>query len=557
MAICQNCGKALPDDARFCLNCGKPVTAEGEPRGSARPAEADAGAEPQDTGDVGPVERKRPAAPRKKRLPLLIVVLAIAACLVLFFTLGRDGGGSGAEDARRRAVSAFYDEDGDAWIPCADGTCVRIKDEIRTASLTPDGKRAVVLTEDGELYAAGKDLSGKTGLETKAASFRTVSRSGFFYEANDRLYRYSFSRGSTVKLGSEIAGIVYSDDGSGVLYVRDGKLFCLPGGAEEPERLAGGESVIRPLFFSDDGKTAIWGEETEKGYTVMLWEKGEKRKLGRVDGESIRASGSRDRKLFVFSGYGDTGCILLWEQGWEDAVRVRLEADWDGEVYTENGRLSGSSAEEGKALYLSASDEGGRCVYKVTLDGDREQILSRVSEWTVADGRILWTRGDGTLLCGRLREGKIAEETELDGEVRRLWITGGDHLYYVKGESAGECSLYCWKSGEKAPVEVDSEVFGSYGFFSLNGDMVVYLKDMDPDRNTGDLMLWTWGGLPVRLAGDAVIWGADSGYSDRHLDPDAFWFLADAEGDRGDLYFWNGREKKKLASDIDLGRIAY
>lgn len=48
MKYCTSCGAGLPDDARFCANCGKPVAADIETTGALNPVEA--------LGETGPQE---------------------------------------------------------------------------------------------------------------------------------------------------------------------------------------------------------------------------------------------------------------------------------------------------------------------------------------------------------------------------------------------------------------------------------------------------------------------------------------------------------------------
>ena len=570
MIYCPNCGSELPQGISFCPACGQPVAAQGAEGigGSGAAPEGSAGAGPVQAGYPAPEAAERSGSLTKKLLPLLIAAAAVVvvAGIVLLVVLGRgtSSGGSKADGPRRAAVAAFADEDGVAWIPGIDGSCVKIKDEVASAYRTPDGKRVAAVTDEGELFIASKDLSKKEVLDDDADSCGYVSDKGFYYRSHsNRLYRYAFKDGSMVKVtndADEIDGLVFSADGFGLLYVRDGKLYALPAGAAEPEKISNVDGSVTPLYFSDDGKTAIWGEKTDgKTYTVMLWDKGEKRKLGKADGQYIWCANSRDEKLFVFCGIGDTGSLLLWERGKEEAVRVKLEMGWgSAKVYTADGSLENASAAGVKELYVSCIADEGCSVYRVTLEGEKERILSRVYDWVVYDSRILWTKTDGTLLWGKLKGGEVAEETELDEEVSGLWAPhgGGKYLYYVKGEeeeNPRSGDLYCYKIGEKAPVKVDSDVYNYYIAFSASGDSAVYFKDPDMDGYTGSLMTWSWGGQRAKAAADAFFGGFGSGLAEKYLlDPGAFWFLADTEDGHANLYFWNGKEKTKLASDIDI-----
>ena len=588
MNICSSCGKPLPEGVDFCPDCGQAVTGPASPPEdrafpeesvpvpeepivseaaapeSPAPVEEETAAPepalPKAPDESDPVSQESGALKRKLRLLLVAALAVVVVGVILLVTLGKgqSSGGTKSDLNRRTSVAAFIDEDGVAWIPCSDGSCIKVKekDEIASACLTPDEKRVVVLTEEGELYIANKDLSKKETVAKDAYSAVFVTDDGFFYVTdNDRLYRYSFKSGSAAKMTNDVddvRDVAFAQDGCGLLYLRDGKLYILTAGAEEPVKIANTDKDTQPLYLSDDGKTALWGEKTDSGaYTIYLWEKEEKRKLGKVDGRSMDSVVSADQKLFLFWGNGDTGSVLLWEKGKEEGVKVKLDVGWTMKAYTPSGPLEQSSGV--KELYLSASGDEGYTVYRVDLAGEKEKLFSKAYDWTVLDGRFYWVKQDGTLLSGKLKGDEITEETELDEDVTRLWMPyGGKHLFYLKGEDR-DCELYCYKSGEKAPVKVDSDVYGYFILLSPSGDSAVYIKDADYNSYSGDLMTRSWGGQRTKVSAD-VFWPGTIGSgmaNDDLAQPNAIWFIADVEDDCGTLYFWNGKEKKKLASDVD------
>lgn len=570
MNTCPNCGRPLPEGAVFCPDCGQAVTGPASPPEtrviSENPAPAPEGpAAPEKPAPNAPPEPGRvikdPVSPKLKLRLLLIAAALVVVGVVLLVTLGRgrsSGGGKNTDLTRRTSVAAFIDEDGVGWIPCSDGSCVKVKDTegITSAFLTPDEKRVVALTEEGGLFVANRDLSKKETVVKDAEHLSFVTDDGFFYTTdNGRLYRYSFKTGSAAKMANtdDVRDAAFARDGCGLLYLLDDKLYILTAGAEEPVKIAGAkDNEIRPLFLSDDGKTAIWGEKTDPdAYTVYLWEKEEKRKLGKVDGMSLSAVVSADRKLFLFCG-NNGGSMLLWEKGREEGVRVKLDAGAvpKASIYTPSGPLELSSGV--KELYVSVYGDEGFAIYRVDLAGEKEKLFSRAYDWTVTNGRFYWVNQDGTLLSGRLKNGELAEETELDEDVTGLLEPyGGKYLYYIKWEDPA-WELYCYKSGEKAPVKVDSEVSGYFVFLSPSGDSVVYFKEEDDEALAGDLMTWSWGGQRTRISADVNAYRAPGSglLNDDLARPDAIWFMADVDDDFGALYFWNGKEKKKLASDV-------
>lgn len=68
--FCTNCGKQVADEAKFCPNCGNPIVAN---QGDSVSAAS------EDPGN----EQKSPRTGSKKRVPLLIGVVAIVVVLAI------------------------------------------------------------------------------------------------------------------------------------------------------------------------------------------------------------------------------------------------------------------------------------------------------------------------------------------------------------------------------------------------------------------------------------------------------------------------------------------
>lgn len=575
MICCPSCGQPVRDGAAFCPSCGSAMPAPAAPEYVPAPGYGAAGYAPQPAPEAKPVGRMK-----KLLLILIPAAVVIAAGAALLLTLGKRlfaGGEAKDPFLLRSAVSAFIDEDGNAFIPCTDGSCVKLRDPdgIEKAYLTPDGKHAVVLTREGELYLTDRKQAKQETLKKDVDDISIRSDAGFYFTADDKYYRYTFGDGSTVKLLNDIyagGSIVYSQNTMSALYVRDDKLYRLAAGAEEPEKAASSDNQIVPVYISDDGKTVIWSENPYSGeYTFMLLEGETKTKLGKMKGgEFFYCSVSKDHKLIVIQDvYGES--VLIWKKG-DEAVKVKLKSDYSS-VYTQDGPLERASSSGLRELYLTDNTDGGKNVYRVTLDGEKDRLLSQVTSWTVSGGWILWTDADGVLRCGKLKDGEIAEERELDEDVTQL-LPGlyGKYFYYSRGASDDEPELCGYRTGDKSPTRIDSGVDGYWLFtvkVSLSGDEIFYLKDMEMGdsggEGSGTLMSWSWDGERKKIAED-VYCDYSRGISLCRsgmlvpwyfVDARGFWFMTDVEDGCGDLYFWNGKEKTKLASGVYPGRDYY
>ena len=563
MVFCPNCGTELREGAAFCPACGQAVAAPagGDAAPPMRPADPFIGETPPPaddapTADYTPPPEKKPGLSLKKLLPIIIAaVVIVAAGLVLILTLGRGGGsggsgGGGGKSAaalsRREARTPLMDEDEAAWFVCSDGSGIKLdeSDGIDEAYMTPDEKYIVVLTEEGDLYITDKSLKKKTKVEDEVGYIGFVGDKGFYYETEeDKVYRYSFKNGSAVKVVGDsdgIGGFALTDDNSGMLFNKDGKMYVLPPNGSEVTKIGSVEDNCTPLFLSGDGKTAIWAESPDGGeYTFYLWEGKDKQKLGKLECSYPVVSAAKDGKLLVLYGYGSDS-MLLWKKG-KEAVKVKIPGGWYTQVRTADGPLELSSSNV-RELYICSEE----VLYRVTLDGEKEKLASGVrnAAWSVCKGQLLWVKEDGSLRCGKLGKDGVTDDEKLAKDLGYCWFSSnGQYIYYIKDTDDDDRTLYAYKLGGKEPVKIDDDVYMVNLTFS--DDTVLYFTD--ESGGTGDLKSWTWGGSSRKIADDVNIWTLESGSYYDLIDTKSFSFISD-----GDLFFWNGKEKKKIAGDIDF-----
>ncbi len=549
MAFCPNCGSQLPEGVSFCPTCGQPLAAKtaGAAEVPVYPAEAAAGADQAQVEYPAPEGEKKPGSPGKKLIPVLIAAaVVVVAGLILILSLGQGGGKSGVDLTRRSAQRFYLDEDEAAYFPFPDGSCVKLeeKDGVTNAYLTPDGKRIVVLTQEGDLYLTDKSLKTKKKVESEVARISYLSDKGFLYTTeDDELFRYSFGSGSAVELTDdvdEINGLTSSRNGFGMLYILDDKLYRLPSEGKAAEKLTGVDGNCQLLLFSDDGKTVIWAESADNEVTFYSWEGKDKLKLGKLEGSSPRLLSSADQKLLVLY-CSNSEVFLIWKKG-KDPVKGKL-SDGISAIRTAEGPLSRSSSGV-KELYIQSGD----ALYRMTLNGEKTKLASGVQSFSIADGLILWLKQDGSLRCGKLGKDEIKNEEKLDKDVGSVnFSLNGRYAYYLKDTEKEDSVLYGYKLGSKAPVKIDDDVYTWR--LSLSGDTVVYFTDVS--GNSGDLRIADLGKESRKVAADVYRGSVESGYYYNIIDPNGFWFFKDIDANYGDLYYWNGKNAKKVAEGID------
>ena len=549
MVYCPNCGTELREGAAFCPTCGQAVAAPagGGTETPAYPA-GPAAEEAPPPAYIPPEEEKKSGFSLKKLLPVIIAAAVIVvAGLVLILTLGGGGGGgkSGVELDRRSAARCYFDEDETAFIRFSDGTCVKLtmNDGVETAYLTPDEKNIVVLTEEGDLYISDKSLKKMKKVESEVADFSFVSDKGFYYETEDEeLFRYSFKSGSAVKVTDdtgEIGGYALSRNDFAMLYVLDDKLCRLSSDGKSGEKLTGVEDNCTPLLISDDGKTAVWAEYDSGELTFYSWEGKDKQKLGKLEGSSPRIIASADMKLMILYS-SSSEVFLIWKKG-KEPVKAKLPDGISG-VRTGDGPLARSSGV--KELYIQSGD----ALYRVSLDGEKTKLASGVRSYSIADGKIIYVKQDGSLRCGKLGKDEIKNEEKLDKDVGSYGFTlNGKYIYYIKDTEKDDSVLYGYRLGAKAPVKIDDDVYDWR--VSLSGDTVVYFTDVS--GSSGDLRIAKLGKESTRIAADVYRGTLTSGYYYNYIDPKGFWFFKDIDDGYADLYYWNGKSAKKAAEAID------
>lgn len=550
----------------------QPISQEGQPAFSAEPYY------------TAPAEE--PAAPPRKKKTGLLIALAIIALLALtavtFFLVFKDAFSISfnlpfkASSPEKNVIIARIEDDGDAFVPLMNGEFVKIKGDVKQATITADRKNIVVLLNDGSLYVTDKEQAEKTSVADDAIRFSYVRDTGFFYVTEDNLYfRYTFESDESVKLGENLAYSVARDTLSVIYADVDGNIFKMPYDSSDEEKIGTFEYRVSVDVISNDGEVTVWTNSDDSKQTVFLNEGDETLTLGDVDRKSFSTyvTFSKDQNLVVvLNTYGEE----LWiKQRSQDIVKVKLPAEpYSSTVYTEDGYLRDMNSDKVSSVFILTEADSSHLknVYNISLDGDKERVLSKVLDAQIAKNTIVYADEDGNLYYAKLKGTEISDEQKIAGDVCAFETSNsGKYIYYGKNydDDAETMSLYCFKVGKSEPVKVSSDVdgyvysSGNWGdiYISQNyeGDAVVYVKNPEyigsSYRMMGTLYTWSYGDdNPTKISDDAIRGSETSGLYNR-FDAGSFTFVKYEQVDSDDKihctwYYFNGKEAEKFASDI-------
>lgn len=516
-----------------------------------------------------PVEPAQ-AIPAKKisqKIPMLIgIVAAVAVVVVLLFAFIGGGNSSSAEP---RFVAARYAEDGTAYLLLEDGKCITINDEVFRTVITPDRKNVVVLLEDGTLYVTDKDQSKKTVVTDNGDRLIGLKDEGFLYEDSDnKAYRVSFSGGTTAELGETNKVFFAKDTMSVVFEDGQGGIYTLPYNSSERVRVGKNEDEVELNAVSNDGVLAVWTLIEGSNKTIVLCEGDEKETLGTVYSKYSSGTGvsfTKDQKLAVVTNYN--GDRIYIKQPGKETVTVKFNDELSSNaVYTADGIITKQSASKVKGIYVLVDAENGSNLYYVTLNGEKERVLSKVSRVNFSNGNIVYLDTESNLYTAKVSGANISDEKKLSGDAWTMMrvTDNGSYLYYMKDCDDESGTLCCYKFGEKEAKRVASDVSLYDGWLDYiqigsDGKTVYFLKDVERIKGTytdcGDLYVWSYGkGESEKLASEVIENSLTSNLTTGEINKNGFvYFKFNSKTEDEiliDAFYYNGKESVKMASEL-------
>ena len=373
-------------------------------------------------------------------------------------------------------------------------------------------------------------------------------------------------------MGKDVAYITAPQTIS-MLYADDkDNIYSLKSDSNSPQKIGTYSDTVNLKTITDDGNIAVWTVSEGKNRTIVLSENGDNSVLdefeSNYDGVYVRYT--KDQKLLVVVNiFGEE--IWLKEPN-KEHVRVKLGNEISSiVVYAPNGELQNQTISSVKSIYVIVDGDTDYNIYNISLDGEKERILSKVKKFAIGNGYVFYTNSDQDLYSAKIKETKIEDETKIASDVGTFDLAGnGKYLYYFRDCEDDYGSLYALKLGEKDPKKVSSDVYYdytslygvytySYNRYSTDGATVYYWKDaesiLDTYTDYGTLMKWNYSTEKAeKVASDVIVSSVSSYLTNYGINPKKIVFSKYNSKDKDgtiivDVMSYNGSEVSKIISE--------
>lgn len=508
---------------------------------------------------------------RKSFLILAVMCVVIAVAVAAFFLIR--GGKPADSNYEALAISAYTTADGAAYIPLHDGTYIVINEDVETALLTKDRQNLVVLLKDGMLYVTDPKQTNRTVIADNISDI-WVRDDGFVYkDENGILYKSLFAELESIEVGKASIFTVAQNTVS-LLYTTDNKeIYTMAANSDEGVKVGSYDATVTLKAISDDAQISVWVEKDGEETSIYLND-GENRSTlskSELEYEYTYVEFTEDQKMAVVMNALFDDCLWIKTDGGEP-LEVKLAGEPNSIIiYSENGWLHDEKSTDVDSFFISTQGETYSNIYNITIDGNRERLLSQIKEFDIVNGIIVYLDDEDDLYWGKIDGNEVLDSKKIASEVSVVEVTNnGNYIYYIKDYDDDEevGTLFCYKMGTDEAVKVASEV-SCYGgvasgwtnnVYSADGETVFYYKDMEEIEDTysayGTLMKWTYGEeIATKVASEVLKYSPTSGISSGDVIESGFSFLkythVDSKGNvLADLMYYNGEDAEKGASDV-------
>ena len=494
---------------------------------------------------------------------------ALILAMILAFSLCGCGGTATSAAEEKTMVSSRDYAEGGSCIVTENG--VVNFDETTEGYMTIDRNHIITLT-DGTLSYSDAKMENIVEVDTDVDYVGLIKNDGFVYGDEDgEYYRVIFGAEEPLKL-AELTNARVADNKSALLYSTEDSIYTLASDSDEKNKVGTFTDNVSTIAVSDDASMALWLlSDGDDEWTPVFCVNGEttKGETYTANYSSFYAYFSEDQSLMVAYSY-NANYIYIVKAG-EEVVKVTLP-DEVNSVDCNKGEINQTKASDITSIYVTIDADSGVKLYGITLDGEKESLLSNINKAQVYNGKVVYTDEDGDLYYADVNGTSIGEETKITGDCDDFDFTdSGEYVYLTKDYDSSACtvSLYAYKLGDDKPTKIASDVYYHYYsfisyFISTDGASVYYLKDMQevPDSYSdyGNLYCWTYSAkdpTSVKIAGD-VLNGTITSFLSNGIDKtnvvfDRYNSTTEKDGETYisyDLVKWNGKETEKLCSDL-------
>lgn len=470
-------------------------------------------------------------------------------------------------DLTRTTAAVQNALDGAAYI-VTESECYPVTSGLREGYVTPDRNNVVMLTESGELSYSNAAMENIVEVSGSVASVSDIRNDGFFYTSEDSItYRVRFGAEENDKLGEDVRYTVAKHTTSVLYATTEGKIFLLGCDTADKVRIGTFEDRVTVWEVSDNGGIAVWLLNEGKQYTPVIYNRGDKKTCEPYSSNypGFSAELSKDQKMVVLGSYY-SNTVYFAKEG-EEAVKVSLPDDLFLPIfYSEKGRIRDTNAEDVRAVFFNVDAKSGTNFYGMTLDGEKERLLTNTAWTLVENGNVIYLDDDENLYIAAVSAAGLEEGKKISGGVDRVRMPlNGRYVYFTRNADNGVATL-CVYNVEKDSVQKIADECADKLCVSTDGAAVFYFKNTANVKDTysisyGDLYGWTYSeenAESVKIASDVLIDSLTSFLASGEVEKDCFVFErfnARTKKDETacisyDLVRWNGTETEKVQSEL-------
>jgi len=339
------------------------------------------------------------------------------------------------------------------------------------------------------------------------------------------------------------------------------KLTDKPIDPEKIDRVDESSAVLK--LVSDDGKTAVWAVNGDDEQTVMLREGEEEFKIAKYDESyGTYARFDQSQKLVVITNIFDEN-LWMKRQG-QEPVKAKLGTGSSGYMYTEDGPITENAVSTKDEMFVFGYKNDTVSIYRVSQNGDKERVLSRLSNFEIANGLVAYT-DDDKLYLAKIDGGEVKDEERIARDVDSFVLSpSGKYLYYMSDCEGLSAELYCYNiaKGEEERISSEACYAARYGntslYLSEDGSAVYFFEEAEDAASevlAGDLYRWTWGDdSPRKISSEVLLNSLYSANGNGCIDDKSFTYMKnpyhDGENLFADWMYFDGKDSEKMASDI-------
>lgn len=189
--------------------------------------------------------------------------------------------------------------------------------------------------------------------------------------------------------------------------------------------------------------------------------------------------------------------VYIVKEG-EDAVKIALPDELSsGNFFSANGRVYTQNAADITSVFATVESSSGASLYSLTLDGDKERLLSGIGSMKIQGGRVIYLNEDDDLRYAPVTSSGIGEEKKISGEADQVdFAETGEYLFFTKNADDDTAALCAYSFKDDGVQKVSGDVSRKGYYVSTDGATVFFFKNVEKVKDAysyyGNLYHWTY-----------------------------------------------------------------